>query len=142
MITEFKGEYRWLSNFWKFDTPLVYQKRLIFETAEHFYQAMKSESYSVRELISKHPSKGLKSFQKRYKVRDDWEDIKLDVMLYILRYKFSENNPNLRHKLIETGDLYIQEGNYWCDTFWGVDLRTGVGENNLGKLLMKVRGEL
>ena len=36
----------------------------------------------------------------------------------------------------------IIEGNYWHDTFWGVDEETGVGENNLGKILMEVRANL
>ena len=33
-------------------------------------------------------------------------------------------------------------GNTWGDTCWGVDLRTGQGENHLGRILMKVREEL
>jgi hypothetical protein len=36
----------------------------------------------------------------------------------------------------------LVEGNRWGDQFWGVDLRTGLGENHLGKILMKVRDEL
>ncbi len=32
------------------------------------------------------------------------------------------------------------EGNTWRDTFWGI--YEGKGENNLGKLLMKIREEL
>jgi predicted NAD-dependent protein-ADP-ribosyltransferase YbiA (DUF1768 family) len=31
--------------------------------------------------------------------------------------------------------------NTWSDTFWGVDLKTGKGDNNLGKLIMKIRKE-
>ena len=30
----------------------------------------------------------------------------------------------------------------WNDTFWGVNLKTGEGRNELGKALMKVRAEL
>jgi predicted NAD-dependent protein-ADP-ribosyltransferase YbiA (DUF1768 family) len=36
----------------------------------------------------------------------------------------------------------IQEGNKWGDTFWGVDLKTGEGQNHLGKLIMDIRDEL
>jgi predicted NAD-dependent protein-ADP-ribosyltransferase YbiA (DUF1768 family) len=32
------------------------------------------------------------------------------------------------------------EGNWWGDTYWGVC--NGVGENHLGKLLMKIRDYL
>lgn len=35
----------------------------------------------------------------------------------------------------------LVEGNSFGDTFWGVDARTGKGENHLGKILMKVREE-
>jgi predicted NAD-dependent protein-ADP-ribosyltransferase YbiA (DUF1768 family) len=53
--------------------------------------------------------------------------------------KFSRN-PELRVKLLNTGDLQLVEGNYWGDTFWGVC--NGKGENHLGKILMRVRKEL
>ena len=141
MILQFKEEYRWLSNFWYFEKPLQYQG-LVYPTNEHFYQAMKSESLSVRTLISQHPSKGLKRYACQYILREDWEDIKLNVMLYGIRYKFSEHNPELRQMLIDTGDIYIQEGNNWNDTFWGVNMKTGEGGNNLGKIIMKVRDEI
>ncbi len=32
------------------------------------------------------------------------------------------------------------EGNHWNDTFWGIC--NGNGENNLGKILMKIRHEI
>ena len=41
-----------------------------------------------------------------------------------------------------TGNLVLEEGNGWHDTFWGVDLKTGEGENHLGRILMQVREEL
>ena len=41
--------------------------------------------------------------------------------------------------LINTGDSIIQEGNTWNDTFWGIDLNTGIGKNVLGILIMKIR---
>ncbi len=37
---------------------------------------------------------------------------------------------------------WVVEGNHWGDTCWGVDNRTGQGENHLGKILMQVREEL
>lgn len=141
MIEIFRGEYNWLSNFHRFEKPMVYGS-LVFPTNEHFYVAMKTTSFTERQAVSNHPTKGLKSFGRKLTIRDEWDEIKLDVMLYGLRYKFSKNNPTLRQKLINTRDQYIQEGNYWGDTFWGVCLKTGVGENNLGRLLMQVREEI
>lgn len=140
-ILQFKDGDRWLSNFWFFEEPMSYQN-MYFTTNEHFYVAMKTTDINVRKKVSNHPLKGVKKFGQSVDVRDDWEDIKINVMLYGLRYKFSENNPALRKRLIETGDCNIQEGNWWNDTFWGVCLKTGEGENNLGKLIMKVREEI
>ena len=45
-----------------------------------------------------------------------------------------------KQKLIDTGDIELVEVNSWGDTFYGVC--NGVGENHLGKLLMKIRKEL
>ena len=42
--------------------------------------------------------------------------------------------------LMDTGDAELIEGNNWNDTFWGVC--NNAGENNLGKLLMKIRAAL
>ena len=53
--------------------------------------------------------------------------------------KFS--HEPLRSKLIATGSEYIQEGNWWGDTFWGVDLKADHphGDNRLGIMLMEIR---
>ena len=141
MIYQFKDEHRWLSNFWFFDKPMQYQG-MPFVTNEHFYVAMKTKDVTIRKQVSGHPLKGVKKFGQGIEVREDWDDIKLDVMLYGLRYKFSESNPKLRQQLLATRDCHIQEGNYWNDVFWGVCLKTDIGENNLGKLLMQVREEI
>ena len=42
--------------------------------------------------------------------------------------------------MIETGDEYLEEGNTWGDRIWGTV--NGKGQNNLGKILMRVREEL
>ena len=141
MITEFRGQYSFLSNFTLFDKFMLYGGDL-YQSNEHFYQAMKFTDKVIRESVRAHPAKGLKKYVKTLPIRPDWESIKLDVMLFGLRYKFSDNNPQLKRKLISTGDLIIQEGNYWNDKFWGVCLKTNTGENNLGKLLMQVREEI
>jgi ribA/ribD-fused uncharacterized protein len=71
-------------------------------------------------------------------MRDDWNDIKIDVMRDLLQEKFSDDD--LRELLLATGDAELIEGNTWNDYFWGVCL--GEGQNWLGKLLMEVRKEL
>lgn len=49
-------------------------------------------------------------------------------------------NEDLKQKLIDTNDEYLEEGNSWNDIYWGVC--KGRGKNMLGKILMKVREEL
>lgn len=62
----------------------------------------------------------------------------LEIMESILIAKFSQN-PSLMRKLKETGDKILINGNNKQETFWGIDLYSWHGENNLGKLLMKIR---
>lgn len=135
-------KYRFLSNFWNFEKPLSYQG-MLFKTPEAFYMAMKSTDINVRKMISLATSGAeAKKIGRAIELRPDWEDIKFDVMLYALRYKFSVNNPILRGKLLQTGNSYLQEANLWNDKIWGVCMKTGEGENNLGRLLMQVREEI
>jgi predicted NAD-dependent protein-ADP-ribosyltransferase YbiA (DUF1768 family) len=58
----------------------------------------------------------------------------------LVRQKFS--NPALATRLLKTGEAVLEEGNTWGDRFWGVDARTGEGENHLGLILMRVRKDL
>ena len=82
-----------------------------------------------------------KRMAQRVTLRDGWSKLRVKVMRQALLLKFVQN-PELGRKLIETGVEYLQEGNRWHDTFWGVDLNTGVGENTLGILLMELRTAL
>lgn len=66
----------------------------------------------------------------------DGEDLK--VMESILRAKF-EDNPYLMKKLVETGNAVLINGNNRKEEYWGIDLYSWRGENNLGKILMKIR---
>jgi len=75
------------------------------------------------------------------KLRPDWDDVRIGVMEEVVRAKFNQN-PHLAARLMATGQMPLVEGNDWGDTFWGVDVKTGKGENNLGKILMKIRSEL
>ena len=139
VVKEFKDEFSFLSNFYP---ALVSYDGTVYKTSEHAYQAAKSldKEYQKQILLCKTPGQA-KRLGKTAKLREDWNEIKLTVMCDLVRKKFS-TNPTLKRMLLNTGDSILQEGNYWHDTFWGVDLRTGIGENNLGKILMRVREEL
>ena len=136
MIDSFQGENRWLSNFWDVDVEL---EGMVFKSVEHAYMAAKTTDMEIRKKIQNMPDAGaVKRFCKTIKLREDWEDIKINVMRSLLIQKF--NHPLLKMKLLNTGDCQIIEGNTWGDTFWGVC--RGVGQNNLGKLIMEIRGSL
>ena len=78
---------------------------------------------------------------RRVRLRPDWEEVKVGIMEQIVRAKFTQNEV-LKWRLIATGEAELVEGNSWHDTCWGVDTKTGEGQNHLGRILMKVRQEL
>jgi ribA/ribD-fused uncharacterized protein len=136
MINSFSDEYEFLSNFYAHP---IQEGKLTFPTNEHYFQAMKTLDLEERINIARAATPGkAKRLGRSVKLRSDWEEIKLSVMETALRKKFAD--PVLAAKLKATGEEELVEGNWWNDRFWGVC--NGVGENNLGKLLMKIRGEL
>lgn len=136
MISEFKGEYEFLSNFFPSVIP---RDGLLYPTVEHAFQAAKTFDIVEKLCIQEASTPGkAKRMGREVALRSDWEEVKLQVMENCLREKF-DNHKLLRDKLIATGDEELVEGNWWNDTFWGVC--NGRGQNNLGKLLMKLRAE-
>ena len=138
-IKKFIGKNRFLSNFWPGE--VVYEKYR-YPSVEHAYQAAKTTDQAARRAIRFAEKPGqAKKLGKKVDMRPDWDQIKLQVMEDLTRQKYTRN-PELKAKLLATGDAELQEGNTWNDTFWGINVKTGEGENNLGKILMKVRDEL
>lgn len=141
-INEFRGAYRFLSNFWPGGIP-VFLDGDEYTTVEHAFQASKTLHMRERRAFQKvlRPGEAKKmgrALKDRGLQRPDWENVKRRIMKDLLGQKFSE--PELRDKLLDTGDQEIIEGNTWGDTYWGVC--NGQGQNWLGKLLMEVRSEL
>lgn len=134
-ITSFDGEYDFLSNFYPI---MVMFDKEPYRTVEHAYQAAKTLNLEHRHVIQSFLFPGVaKRAGRDLTLRPGWEEMKLDVMLGLLRQKFEY--PDLKRRLLETGSSTLVEGNTWNDTYWGVC--RGVGENHLGKLLMRVREE-
>lgn len=138
MISEFNNEYDFLSNFY----PAKFEYNGIeFKTTEHFYQAMKSlDPVEMYEIIRAETPMQAKKLGRKVKVRPDWEDIKINIMRIALDKKF--DIPELRLKLLLTGDEELVEGNYWHDKIWGkctCEECGGQGRNLLGQLLMEKR---
>jgi len=136
-IKGFFGDFKWLSNF--HPCPVFYE-RLLYPSSENAYQAAKLDTDYRQHLQQCTPEKSKREWKKHPLLDvspEDWDSRKYDVMSVILFDKFYRNKP-LRQKLIETGDKFLEEKNHWSDVFWGVDIKKG-GENNLGKILMKLR---
>ena len=133
MLSEFQGEFRFLSNFWPCKVEF---EGIIFPSVEHAYQAAKTLDWEKRVEISLLSSPGeAKRAGKNLTLRPDWEEIKIPIMRELLIKKFSDRE--LLNRLRQTKSQELLEGNHWGDTFWGIC--RGQGENHLGKLLMEIR---
>ena len=138
-ITDFHEErYAFLSNF--YEASVTYEG-LTYGSNEAAFQAQKCVTEEEKIPFTKIPPSKSKSMGRRVQLRPDWEQVKVGIMEEIVRAKFTQH-PELAAQLLATGDKVLVEGNRWGDKFWGVDNRTGQGENHLGKILMKVRKEL
>jgi ribA/ribD-fused uncharacterized protein len=138
-IKGFFGPYRFLSNTWP---AIIHLDGVQYPSVEHAYKAWrwKSSSRSYfetctapeaivynREHVPDGPSE------------EEWNAYKMELMIQLEKQKYDAvQNPELHVKLLETGEKYLEETNWWSDRFWGVD-EYGVGENMLGKVLMNVR---
>lgn len=136
-INWFRLEYDYLSNFYP---ACVEVDGLEYLSSEAAFQAAKCARQEDRNLFTELGPRDAKQLGRKLPLRPDWEQVKVREMEKIVRAKFVQN-PHLARFLAETGDAELVEGNTWKDTFWGVDLRTGKGENHLGKILMALREE-
>lgn len=122
-ITSFSGKYSFLSNFYPID---VYYDGDYYKSAEHAYVAAKTTNRDMRSNIRQITSPGkVKKFGRVFKIRDDWEEVKINEMRKILISKFRKTalydydySENLFPLLKETGNALLIEGNTWGDIFW------------------------
>lgn len=141
MILGFRGAHFFLSNF--YPAPLDWWGQ-VWPTAEHAYQAAKSDDPDERAVIAAAETPGrAKRLGRCVKLRAGWDAQKVDVMRSILEAKFAV--PDLAARLVATGTAPLLELNTWGDRTWGVVARpdgTIDGRNLLGALLMERRAAL
>lgn len=145
IIQKFEGEHSFLSNF----SPHGFKiKDIWFPTNEHFFQAMKCEigdTNNFRRIIDASTPGKAKRIARQIPLRKNWEEIKIKVMADGLEQKFKQN-PDIRQKLLDTGNFILIEGNHWHDNFWGdckcEKCNMKMGKNMLGISLMFLRGLL
>lgn len=136
-IDSFEGKHRFLSNFYNLSPDSIRYDDILWASVEAAYQAMKTMDREHRIEISWMSASQAKKAGRSLKLRGDWDQVKLTIMEELLRLKFSQ--PHLQELLTGTGDAELIEGNWWGDQFWGIC--RGIGQNHLGKLLMKIRAE-
>lgn len=111
-------------------------------TAEHYYQAMKYPERPRFMDILKAPTVTLARKHGRgwlKRKRADWPQVRTVVMTRAL-YTQCHTYPEFAAALLATGDKPIVEIAQY-DYFWGVG-RDQRGENQYGKILMKLRDKL
>lgn len=138
VIDSFSGSYSFLSNFYVHEFRF---RRQYWPTAEHAFQAAKCvhdrDARAIRAASTPHQAKQLgRMVIERH---PDWDWRRNWIMHRVLRGKF-RRGTDLALALLRTGDAILIEGNTWGDKYWGQV--NGVGQNQLGILLMMRRAEL
>ncbi len=111
-------------------------------TSEHYFQAQKFYGTEYVEIIRllDNPMIAAKMGRNRnLPIREDWEEVKDDVMRKAVYAKFSQN-IELKNILLDTDSEYIVE-NTSNDYYWGCGTN-GSGKNMLGIILMEIRDKL
>ena len=134
-IKGFVGGYEFLNNF--YEVPFTY-KGLTYHNSEAAYQAQKCINDGDKIKFTGVQGKTAKFIGQKLAVREDWDKIKIAIMYDVCRAKFKQNKW-LMKQLVKTKGLELINENTCNETFWGTC--KGIGENNLGKLLMRIRDE-
>lgn len=136
---EHRDRFPFLSNFYAPKHGIVIQSTM-WKTLEHYYQAMKTLDPDARIVIRcAETPLAAKRLGRSVVMREDWDNVKRDVMLLGLRCKFTQD-PVCKTGLLMTADAVLIEDSPY-DWFWGKGL-DGKGKNMLGRLLEVVRNEL
>lgn len=143
VVTEFKGEHAYLSNF---DMNKFEWRGIEFPSGEHAFSYAKAfysksyrftDDYQSKVLNAKTPGLAKREGRSMLIDVDEWDKRKVMHMREIVHAKFL-GVQGYAGQLINTGAMMLVEGNTWNDTFWG--RCGGKGFNTLGAILMEERG--
>lgn len=150
MINKFVDDNFFLSNFYLCN---INHDTIVYPSAEHMFQAQKTLDRELRRQMSKiNTCAQVKRYGRTIRLRKDWDKpykdtqrpFKVVAMKRTLSAKFSI--PELRDKLLATGDEMLVEGNLWHDNYWGACTCSKCAGTNslnmLGILLMELRSEI
>ena len=116
-----------------------------FQTSEHAFQYLKfietnkEIANKIKESFSPNDARNIAHENKEYRL-SNWSDVKYQNMEKVLRLKV-EQNPIVKEVLLNTKDYIIAENCIDEDTDWGLD-SNNQGDNNLGKIWMKIRDDI
>lgn len=133
-ITNFRGFYSFLSNF--FNVKVSYRGHT-FHNSEAAFQAAKCPDRV--DDFTRISGRSARELGRHLPICPDWEQAKEQIMYEVCLAKFTQNK-HLAEALLATGNRMLAEENYRNDTEWGIC--AGVGQNKLGKILMRIREEL
>lgn len=124
-------------------------KDFVVQTSEHLYQAMRFTHLPDIQheiLLAPYP-KACKALARHYKAstRDDWLEIRVDVMRWVLSKKLAAHSYVLSNAFVQSSGRQIVELSM-RDTFWGArplkeNPNVAKGQNVLGCLLSEIRTE-
>lgn len=111
----------------------------VFPSVEHAYQAAKCPK-SEHSYMASVTAGQVKKLGKKASLPHNWDSMKYQLMEALVSEKFNTDMV-LRGKLFDTEYKHLEERNSWGDVYWGTN-EQGVGQNNLGKILMMIRAKI
>ena len=114
-INSFSDEYQFLSNFYNAE---VVHEGITYRNSEAAFQAAKTKDFRLRREFSELNPSQAKLKGRHVMLRNDWEEVKDNIMYEIVKDKFTRN-PDLRSLLMKTNTAILIEGNWWHDNYWG-----------------------
>lgn len=119
---------------------------VVIPSAEHFYQACRYPLFPQyqHEIIRERSPMTAKMKSKKHLqyTRQDWENVKTNIMRWVILIKLQQNWDRFGEVLLSTGHATIVEESH-RDKIWGAKRIDGklIGVNALGRLLMDVRNK-
>ena len=125
-----------------FSAHSIVYKGAVYPTVEHAYHSSKFDDVDIKKEIQQagNPLLAYTLGQKYASARkSNWDEIKVNVLYEIIKEKVKQYDE-VKNVLLSTGNDEIIEVNP-NDDFWGNGI-DGNGQNNTGKILMRIRQEL
>jgi ribA/ribD-fused uncharacterized protein len=135
-IKGFKNQYQFLSNF--YNQPFNYNGIAYNSVVSAFFANMTTNEFQRNMIAKSLPSDAIKLYKRTSSKKRLSDKEKKDLMYNICKEKFSI--PSLKDKLLATNNEELINETTWENPFWGIT--NDKGENQLGKILMKIRKEL